>query len=118
MISRRWFLRTGGAVTLISLGGACRPEERIEPTAAAGEASASSGSVVVNDVHSQLNSTEVLRVVNADSVDALRDAVGRAAAEATPVSLAGGRHAMGGQQFGTDMVLIDTARMNHVVDVG
>ena len=115
MISRRRFLRTGGAVALVSIGGACRPEE-VEPTAAsAAEVTAQSGGVVVNDIHSRLNSTEVRRVVNADSVDALRDAIGRAAAEATPVSLAGGRHAMGGQQFGTDMVLIDTATMNHVV---
>ena len=104
MISRRRFLKAGSAVALASLGGACRLSRQAVP-----------GGVIVNDVHSQLNATEVRRVVNADSVAALRDAVGCAAAENVPVSIAGGRHAMGGQQFGTDMVLIDTSDMSRVV---
>ena len=106
MISRRRFLKAGGAVALASLSGACRPS-RID--------SASTPGVVVNDIHSQLNATTVRRLITADSVTALREAVGAAAAEGVPVSLAGGRHAMGGQQFGTDMALIDTAKMNRVV---
>ena len=116
MISRRRFLKTGGALGLVSLGGACRPDGQVDPAAVpTAAATRESGGVLVNDIHSQLNPTEVRRIVNVNSAEELRSAVAGAAAEATPVSLAGGRHAMGGQQFGTDMVLIDTAPMNHVV---
>ena len=106
MISRRRFLKAGGVVALASLGGACRPSGPAART----------GGVIVNDVHSRMNATTVRRVVSADSVAALREAVGSAAVEGVPVSLAGGRHAMGGQQFGTDMLLIDTAQMSRVIE--
>lgn len=71
---------------------------------------------LVNDVHSQLNPTRVQRVVKPDSLEAIRAAILQARAAGQAVSVAGGRHAMGGQQFGTDTVLVDMAAMNRVLD--
>src|SRR5690349_16481365 len=72
--------------------------------------------VLVNDVHSQLNETAVNRVVHVESVLQLQHAVHTAAAAGEQISIAGGRHAMGGQQFGTGTVLLDMSRMCRVVD--
>lgn len=71
--------------------------------------------VVVNDVHSRLNETRVNRVVSPDSVEAIQAVVRQARAERRAISIAGGRHAMGGQQFGTDTILLDTSRMDKVL---
>jgi FAD/FMN-containing dehydrogenase len=70
---------------------------------------------IVNDIHSQLNVTRVSAIIRPDSIEALQAAVREARAEGLAVSVAGGRHAMGGQQFRTDGVLIDMSRMNRVV---
>jgi FAD/FMN-containing dehydrogenase len=64
---------------------------------------------VVNDVHSRLNQTVVARVAAVRSVVEVQTAVRQAATEGRAVAVCGGRHAMGGQQFGTGAVLIDTA---------
>src|SRR3989442_2777883 len=68
----------------------------------------------LNDVQSQLNATGV-SVVRADSIDALRAAVRTAKADGRSVSIAGGRHAMGGQQFGTDAIHVDATALNRVL---
>jgi len=100
VLTRREFLL--GATGLTGLSGCGRP--RAAPPGA-----------LVNDVQSQLNATRVDRVVNADSIDALRAAVRRARADGRSVSVAGGRHAMGGQQFGTDAIHVDTTPLNRVL---
>ncbi|MFQ5520746.1 MAG: FAD-dependent oxidoreductase, partial [Candidatus Methylomirabilia bacterium] len=69
----------------------------------------------MNDIHSQLNSTWVDRVVLADSVEGLGRIVRRAGDEAKGISIAGGRHAMGGQQFGTGTILVDMTGMGRVL---
>ena len=69
----------------------------------------------VNDVHSRLNRTSVRSVLQPASIEALQTIIRRARAENQAVSVAGGRHAMGGQQFGTDGVLLDMSRMNRVL---
>ncbi len=74
-------------------------------------------SSVVNDVHSQLNETAVRRVVPVESVADLQQVVRSTAATGQQISIAGGRHAMGGQQFGTGTVLLDMTRMSRVVDL-
>jgi hypothetical protein len=66
---------------------------------------------LVNDIHSQLNATRVDRVVAVDSEAALRRAIRSARCDGKAVSIAGGRHAMGGQQFASGAVLIDTRPM-------
>ena len=71
---------------------------------------------VVNDVHSQLNATRVARIVKPATIEGLQAAIGQAAANGDAVSIAGGRHAMGGQQFGEGDVLVDTRDLNRVID--
>ena len=63
---------------------------------------------LVNDVHSRLNETEVDGVVPVDSLESIGAALASAQSARRPVSVAGGRHAMGGQQFCTGGVLLDT----------
>lgn len=70
---------------------------------------------VVNDIHSRLNETHVHRVVYPDSIEAVQALVRNARAEGQAVSIAGGRHAMGGQQFGAGTVLCDMTGMNRVL---
>lgn len=78
---------------------------------------AAASSSIVNDVHSQLNETTVSGVVPVESVAELQQVVRSAAATGQQISIAGGRHAMGGQQFGTGTVLLDMTRMCRVVDL-
>jgi FAD/FMN-containing dehydrogenase len=73
-------------------------------------------SVWVNDVHSELNRTRVATAVRPQSIAELRRAVVEAGARALPVSVCGGRHAMGGQQFCTRGILVDTTALNNVID--
>jgi len=69
----------------------------------------------VNDVHSRLNETRVNRIVTPRSVQEVQEIVQQARQEGRAISIAGGRHAMGGQQFGTDTILIDTSKFTRVV---
>jgi len=71
--------------------------------------------VVVNDIHSQLNATRVDRIVEPDTLDAVRGAIKAAQRERRAVCIAGGRHAMGSQAFATDGVLIDIRKLNRVL---
>lgn len=73
--------------------------------------------ILVNDIHSQLNETRMTRVVMPSSEDELRAALATARADNKSVSIAGGRHSMGGQQFVSDGVLIDTRSMNRVLSL-
>jgi hypothetical protein len=102
MVTRRQFLKLTGAAALW-------------PSGCAGLLSRPVG-VEVNDVQSQLNATRVERVITVESIERLQDIVRSAKAERKGVSIAGGRHAMGGQQFGTDTVLIDTTAMKRVLE--
>ena len=70
--------------------------------------------VIVNDIHSQLNETRVRRVLSPRTAVDVQAAVRSAAREGIAVSLCGSRHAMGGQQFGADTLLIDLRSMNGV----
>ena len=70
---------------------------------------------VVNDIHSQLNSTAVHEIIQPTAVEEIQAAVVAAAAEGRAVSIAAGRHAMGGQQFGEGTVLLDMNRFNRVI---
>lgn len=69
----------------------------------------------VNDVHSQLNATRVQRIVAPATFEALRRTIHRARRSGSALCIAGGRHAMGTQQFGTDAWLVDTRRLNRVL---
>jgi FAD/FMN-containing dehydrogenase len=105
MRTRRDFLKQAGGVgALLTAGGHA---SRLLAEETAGE--------IVNDVQSQLNATRVHRIVQPTSLDEVQAALANAKREGRAVSVAGGRHAMGGQQFGHDTVLLDTKRLNRVL---
>jgi FAD/FMN-containing dehydrogenase len=70
---------------------------------------------VVNDVHSQLNATRVDAIVKPATLDDIRTCIADARSAGKSVSIAGGRHAMGGQQFGEASILLDVRGMNRVL---
>lgn len=72
---------------------------------------------VLNDVQSALNATRVHRVVRPSGIDDIVGAIKGAAGEGRSVSVAGSRHSMGGQQFGTDAVHLDMRGMTGVIDL-
>lgn len=72
---------------------------------------------VVNDVHSRLNETEVDAVVPVDSLESIGTALDLARSRRRPVSIAGGRHAMGGQQFCSGGVVLDTRPLSRVLSI-
>jgi FAD/FMN-containing dehydrogenase len=73
--------------------------------------------VVLNDLHSGLNPTRVHSVIPVASAADVQDAVRHAARQGRAVSIMGGRHAMGAQQFATDGVAIDTRPLCGIRDL-
>lgn len=71
---------------------------------------------LVNDIHSQLNPTRVQAIRRPASIGELQAAIRAARSDGYPLSVAAGRHAMGGQQFLTDGMLIDMNAMSRVVE--
>ena len=69
----------------------------------------------VNDIHSRLNATSVSRVARPGDIDALRAEIRAAAGRRESVAVSGGRHAMGGQQFASGELLLDTRDLNRVL---
>jgi FAD/FMN-containing dehydrogenase len=103
MISRREFL--AGSVALVAASGVSSkgiPE---------------SESILVNDIHSQMNSTRVLGISEPHSLEDVQNIVQTARKNGKVISVAGGRHAMGGQQFGTDTLLVDTRKLSRVLNL-
>jgi len=70
---------------------------------------------VVNDVHSRLNETRVSEVMKPRTLSDLQATVAAASRSGMKISVMGGRHAMGGQQFATDSVLIDMKGLNQLL---
>lgn len=68
----------------------------------------------VNDTHSGLNRTAVSRVFEPRTVEDVVRIVQRSRSEGRPLAVAGGRHAMGGQQFLSGGTLLDMRRLNRV----
>lgn len=71
----------------------------------------------VNDIHSKLNRTRVAQIHRPTSFEELRKIVEHTAASGQQISICGGRHAMGGQQFGTDTQLIDINDLTRVLSL-
>ncbi|HEY2109461.1 MAG TPA: FAD-binding oxidoreductase [Candidatus Acidoferrales bacterium] len=101
MISRRDFMT--GSIAFLASSSAPR---RLTPD---------TESIQVNDIHSQLNPTSVIEILEPRSLGDVQNIVRSARKDRKPISVAGGRHAMGGQQFGTDTRLIDIRKMNRVL---
>jgi FAD/FMN-containing dehydrogenase len=85
------------------------------PASAYAREAAEETGVELNDVQSQLNATRVHRLVQPTSVDDIQAVLHEARRQGRAISVAGGRHAMGGQQFGHDAIHLDTTRFNRVV---
>jgi FAD/FMN-containing dehydrogenase len=101
MISRREFI-AGSVALAVASSASGKPVPAPEP-------------VLVNDVHSQLNSTRVLEILEPRSLEDVQSIIRTARRDRKAISVAGGRHAMGGQEFGTDTLLIDIRKMNRVL---
>jgi FAD/FMN-containing dehydrogenase len=101
MISRREFIAGSVAFAVASK--------------APGKLVSGSEPILVNDIHSQLNSTRVLEVLQPRTLEDVQSIVRKAGKDRKVISVAGGRHAMGGQQFGTDSLLIDIRKLNRVL---
>lgn len=73
--------------------------------------------LLVNDVHSQLNATMVQGIERPQSLAELQALIRRARAEGLKLSVAGARHAMGGQQFTKDSLHVDMRGLRRVLGV-
>ena len=71
-------------------------------------------SIECNDIHSRLNRTLVSAIAKPSDTEEVAGILSHAAMEGTLVSICGARHAMGGQQFGTNTLLIDLSELRHV----
>jgi FAD/FMN-containing dehydrogenase len=72
---------------------------------------------VINDIHSLLNESRVSRIETPRTQDELRRTVTSAAEAGDTLSVAGGRHAMGGQQFLSGGILLDTSGLNRILSL-
>jgi FAD/FMN-containing dehydrogenase len=70
----------------------------------------------LNDIHSGLNPTAVDRVLRPRTVAEAQGLVRLAAAEGEVISISGGRHAMGGQQFARGAAHIDSTALVGLVE--
>ena len=98
MLTRREFIRTAALFALA-------PQILAEPERG----------IWVNDVHSQLNSTRVRELLVPRTRAELAEIVRSASQKGLPISLSGCRHSMGGQQFATDSICIDTRSLDRVI---
>lgn len=71
--------------------------------------------VLLNDVHSRLTATEVVRVVTPRTVEEVVEIIRGARSEGVKISVSGGRHSMGGQPFGTGTINIDCRGLDEVI---
>ncbi len=98
MLTRREFIRTAALFALA-------PQILTEPER----------EIWVNDVHSQLNRTRVRELLTPRTRAELAEIVRSASQKGLPISVSGCRHSMGGQQFATDSVCIDTRSLDRVI---
>lgn len=73
--------------------------------------------ITVNDVHSQLNETNVQKIAKPNTTLDLQKLVKSSRATRDKISIVGARHAMGTQQFGTNTILIDLLGMDQVLNL-
>src|SRR3989338_1827514 len=75
----------------------------------------SARAIVLNDVHSRLNATPVASLAVPESTAQLVEFIQAAKRDGQAVSVSGGRHAMGGQQFGAATAHISMSRMDGIL---
>src|SRR5262245_35423550 len=98
MLTRREFIRTAALFALAPHMFAQREEE-----------------IWVNDVHSQFNRTRVRELLRPRTRGELAEIVRSSSRKGLPISVSGCRHSMGGQQFATDSICIDTRELNGLI---
>src|SRR5262245_12029512 len=116
-MNRRAFLKASGALAVLPAAGCATAGGMHVGSPYASAIPAIETGLVVNDLHSQLNATRVDAIVKPRTIEELRTGVMRARAAGASVCVAGGRHAMGGQQFGDAAALIDTRALNRFVSL-
>ena len=70
---------------------------------------------VLNDLHSKLNPTTVDSIHYPTSTDEVLSLVRHAISNDKSISISGGQHSMGGQQYGTGTVHLNMSGMNDVL---
>src|SRR6266849_4593943 len=98
MLTRREFIRTAALFALAPRILAERERE-----------------IWVNDVDSQLNRIRVRELLTPRTREELAEIVRSASRKGLPISVSGCRHSMGGQQFATDSICIDTRSLGRVI---
>src|SRR2546421_6150156 len=98
MLTRREFIRTAALFALAPRIFAERARD-----------------IWVNDVHSQLNRIRVRELLTPRTRDELAEIARSASRKGLPISVSGCRHSMGGQQFATDSICIDTRSLDRVI---
>ncbi|MEM1223487.1 MAG: FAD-binding oxidoreductase [Verrucomicrobiota bacterium] len=86
----------------------------LDPNLKLSAATKTSG-VLVNDVHSQLNTTRVGSVLRPETYDELINSVSSMIKQDLSISICGSRHAMGGQQFGEGTELVDLTALDKII---
>ena len=99
---RRLIHHTAAAAAALTLGACAKRTGRTRHTRPG---------VRVNDVHGRLNPTTMRSVSRPATAADVADALKHSARQGRSVSVAGARHAMGGQQFLTDGLLLDMRSM-------
>ena len=113
-MERREFLTSAGALTIATqlpwfVASGCAGRMR------GGRVADHANGILVNDAHSAMNATWVREIQIPETVEALQKNVRDAILKNMNVSISGGRHALGQQQFATDSMLIDTTSLNKVI---
>jgi FAD/FMN-containing dehydrogenase len=98
MLTRREFIRTAALFALAPHAFSEREKE-----------------IWVNDVHSQLNRTRVRELLTPRTRDELAEIVASASRKGLAISVSGCRHSMGGQQFASDSICIDTRGLDRLI---
>ena len=107
--SRRSFLKTASMVGVLpNLVPRSAAQSFLSPDPNA-------GGEILNDIHSQLNATRVGKILEPRSLQELKSAIHQANEAGKAISIAGGRHAMGGQQFGEGNFHVNMNGMNRIL---
>jgi FAD/FMN-containing dehydrogenase len=122
MLSRRDLLKRSARLsTIAAFGGTLGCSSDAPPDAPgksnepAADATTPTPGVLLNDRQSQLNPTRVRNVVRVLNSEDVQRQVRTASRDSVAISVSGGRHAMGGQQFGKDTLHLDTTAFNSVL---
>ena len=121
MITRRQALRT---LAVLSLAPACepgaprrRPGPVVRSPAPARSSSTARPIIRVNDTCSRINSTEVAELVDVKTLGDMHATIVRAGREGHPISVSGGGHSSGGQQFVTGALHVDMLSVNRTLGI-